>query len=139
MLEIVPITGIIYLYRDKKQGKNLYVGQSYRFERRHKDHFKSKKPNSNRKLKEIGEENIETIILHKKIFGEFTDNKKNREEYQKWANELEIQNIEKYDTLNNGLNGTKGGQHDNKNVLCLEYHHYRSWCFFNRFVVGAIW
>ena len=137
MLEIIPIIGIIYLYRDKNTKKKLYVGQSYQFERRHKDHFKSKKTNSDRKLQEIGEENIETIILHEKIFNEFTDNKKNREEYQKWANELEIQEIKKYDTFNNGLNGTKGGQHDNKKDFCIEYQHKQSMIFFVNFIKAA--
>jgi len=137
MLEIVPIIGIIYLYRDKNTKKNLYVGQSYQFERRHKDHFKRKLVNSDRKLQEIGEENIETIILHKKIFNEFTNNKKNREEYQKWANELEIKEIETYDTYNNGLNGTKGGQHDNKKDFCIEYQHKQCMIFFNNFIKAA--
>lgn len=137
MLEIVPIIGIIYLYRDKKTGENLYVGQSYRFKRRHKEHFKSKKTNSDRKLQEIGEENIETIILDKKIFNEFIDNKKNREEYQKWANELEIQEIEKYDSYNNGLNGTRGGQHDNKKDCCIEYQHKQVMIFFRNFIKAA--
>ena len=31
MLEIVPIIGIIYLYRNKNTKKKLYVGQSYQF------------------------------------------------------------------------------------------------------------
>lgn len=137
MLEIVPITGIIYLYRHKKTGANLYVGQSYQFERRHKDHFKRNLTNSDRKLQEIGEENIETIILDKKIFNEFIDNKKNREEYQKWANKLEIQNIEKYDTYNNGLNGTRGGQHDNKKDFCIEYQHKQVMIFFVNFIKAA--
>lgn len=137
MLEIVPIIGIIYLYRDKNTKKNLYVGQSYQFERRHNDHFKRKLVNSDRKLQEIGEENIETIILHKKIFNEFTNNKKNREEYQKWANELEIKKIETYDTYNNGLNGTKGGQHDNKKDFCIEYQHKQCMIFFNNFIKAA--
>ena len=137
MLEIVPIIGIIYLYRDKNTKKNLYVGQSYQFERRHKDHFKRKLVNSDKKLQEIGEENIETIILHKKIFNEFTNNKKNREEYQKWANELEIKEIETYDTYNNGLNGTKGGQHDNKKDFCIEYQHKQCMIFFNNFIKAA--
>lgn len=137
MLEIVPIIGIIYLYRDKNTKKNLYVGQSYQFERRHKDHFKRNLTNSDRKLQEIGEENIETIILDEKIFNEFIDNKKNREEYQKWANELEIKKIEEYDTYNNGLNGTKGGQHDNKKDFCIEYKHKQNIIFFRNFIKAA--
>lgn len=137
MLEIVPIIGIIYLYRDKNTKKNLYVGQSYQFKKRHKDHFKSKKTNSDRKLQEIGEENIETIILDKKIFNEFIDNKKNREEYQKWANELEIQKIEEYDTYNNGLNGTRGGQHDKKKDCLIEYQHKQTLIFFVKFIKAA--
>ena len=136
-MEVIPIHGIIYLYRDKNTKKNLYVGQSYQFKRRHKEHFKCKLVNSDRKLQEIGEENIETIILYKKIFNEFTDNKKNREEYQKWANKLEIQEIEKYDTYNNGLNGTKGGQHDNNKDYFIEYQHKQSMNFFVNFIKAA--
>lgn len=136
-MEVIPIHGIIYLYRDKNTKKNLYVGQSHQFKKRHKEHFRAKKTNSDRKLQEIGEENIETIILDEKIFNEFTDNKKNREEYQKWANELEIQEIEKYDTYNNGLNGTKGGQHDNKKDFCIEYQHKQVMIFFRNFIKAA--
>ena len=140
MLEIVPIVGIIYLYINKNSKKKLYVGQSYQFERRHKDHFKLKKTNSDKELQKIGEENIETIILHKKIFNEFTDSKKNREEYQKWANELEKQTIEKYDTYNNGLNATKGGQGAqgyNIKYYFIEYKHKQSINFFVNFIKAA--
>ncbi len=134
MLEVIPVIGIIYLYRHKKTGANLYVGQSYQFERRHKDHFRQRKTNSDRKLQEIGEENIETIILHEKIFN---DNKKNREEYQKWANELEIKEIETYNTYKNGLNGTRGGQHDNNKEAFIEYNHKNSISFFEKFIKAA--
>lgn len=137
MLEIVPITGIIYLYRHKKTGENLYVGQSCQFERRNKDHFKHNLVNSDRQLQEIGEDNIETIIIDKKIFNEFTDSKKNREEYQKWANELEIEAIEFYDTYKNGLNGTTGGQHDNKREAFIEYQHKNTMIFFENFIKAA--
>jgi hypothetical protein len=138
MLKIIPLNGTIYLYRDKKMTcKNLYIGQSCQFERRNKDHFKQKKTNSDRELQKIGEENIETIILHKKIFNEFTDNEKNREEYQKWANELEIQEIENYNTYKNGLNGTRGGQHYNNKEAFIEYQHKKCMIFFKKFIKAS--
>ena len=106
MLQVEPIIGIIYLYKEKNTNKSLYVGQSYIFERRDKDHFKQNKTTADIRLQEIGRENIDTIILHQKTFNEFENDKENREAYQLWANTLEILEIEKYDTYNIGLNGT---------------------------------
>lgn len=134
------LEGIIYLYKDKNTGKYLYVGQSYDFERRHKTHFNlciTKISKSDKKLKEIGEENIETIILHKKIFNDFVDNEKNRDAYQIWANELEISEIAKYNTYTNGLNGTRGGQHISKKISFIEYSHKMSCEFFDKFIKAA--
>ena len=69
MLEIVPIVGIIYLYINKNTKKNLYVGQSCQFKRRHKEHFKSKTTNSDKELQKIGVEvyavSTDTHFTHK--------------------------------------------------------------------------
>jgi hypothetical protein len=140
MNHVMRLEGIIYLYKDKNTGKNLYVGQSYDFKRRHKTHFNlctKKNSKSDKKLKEIGEENVEIIILHKKIFDNFDDNEKNRHAYQLWANELEILEIDKYNTYINGLNGTKGGQHNSKNISFIEYSHKLSCEFFYKFIEAA--
>jgi hypothetical protein len=138
MYEVEPLEGVIYLYR-KKTGKNLYVGQSFCWNRRHRDHFKvgTKKTNADRKLIDIGEDNIDVIILHRKIFNDFNDEKDNRQAYQLWANELEVSEIEKHDTYRNGLNGTKGGQHDNNKDAFIEYNHKISVEFFEKFIKAA--
>jgi len=137
MLQVEPIIGTIYLYKEKKTEKSLYIGQSYIFEQRDKDHFKQKKTTADRRLQEIGRVNIDTIILHQKTFNEFENNKENREAYQLWANTLEILEIEKYNTHNNGLNGTTGGQHDNKMDAYIEFNHKKSFEFFSNFIQAA--
>jgi hypothetical protein len=134
--KVKPIEGVIYLYRDKP-GKNLYVGQTSNWERRHRDHFTKSSLTTDRQLLEIGEENIDVIILHKKTFNEFQDSAKNRDAYQTWANELEISEIQKYDTYKNGLNKTKGGQHDNRQDAFIEHAHKKSLEFFEKFIKAA--
>ena len=133
--EVKPIEGVIYLYRDKT-GKNLYVGQTSSWKRRHRDHF-TKSTTTDRQLLEIGEENIDFIILHQKTFNDFEDSDKNRYAYQTWANELEISEIQKHDTYRNGLNKTKGGQHDNRLDAFIEYNHKKSFEFFEKFIKAA--
>ena len=137
MLKIIPLKGTIYLYFHKNTKKNLYIGQSYQFERRHIDHFKYKKTNSDRELQKIGKENIETKILYEKIFNEYTDNEKNRKVYQEWANRLEIQEIKNYNTYENGLNGTRGGQHDINKEAFIEYQHKQCMIFFKKFIKAS--
>ena len=137
MLEVVPLNGVIYLYRNKNTGENLYVGQSYQFDKRTKDHFRMDRTSADVKLSEIGIENIEILILHEKIFNEFTDSKQNREAYQVWANQLEKKEIDKYDTYKNGLNGTKGGQHDNQKDAFIEWSHKLSILMFEKFINAA--
>lgn len=137
MLEVVPLYGVIYLYRNKYTGENLYVGQSYQFDKRTKDHFRMDRTSADVKLSEIGIENIEILILHEKIFNEYTDSKQNREAYQVWANQLEKKEIDKYDTYKNGLNGTKGGQHDNQKDAFIEWSHKLSMKFFEKFINAA--
>ena len=137
MLEVVPLNGVIYLYRNKNTGVNLYVGQSYQFDKRTKDHFRMDRTSADVKLNEIGIENIEILILHEKIFNEFTDSKQNREAYQVWANQLEKKEIDKYDTYKKGLNGTKGGQHDNQKDAFIEWSHKLSILMFEKFINAA--
>ena len=137
MLEVEPLNGVIYLYRNKNTGENLYVGQSYQFDKRTKDHFRMDRTSADVKLSEIGIENIEIVILHEKIFNEYIDSKQNRETYQVWANQLEKKEIDKYDTYKNGLNGTKGGQHDNQKDAFIEWSHKLSMKFFEIFINAA--
>ena len=134
MLQVEPITGIIYLYKEKNT--NLYVGQSSNFKRRDKEHFQAKTTTADRSLQKIGRENIDTIFLHQKTFNEFENNKQNRKAYQLWANTLEILEIEKHNTYNNGLNRTRGGQH-NKMQSFIEFNHKKSLKFFSNFIQAA--
>jgi hypothetical protein len=137
MLKTIPLKGVIYLYKNKNTGKNLYVGQSYQFDKRIKDHIRMNRTRADIKLREIGEENIEILILHEKIFNEYADNKQNREAYQIWANQMEKEEIKNYDTYENGLNGTKGGQHDNQKDAFTEWSHKLSMEFFEIFIKAA--
>ena len=118
--------------------EKLYVGQSYNFKRRHRDHFSGGSSSADKNLQKIGKGNIDVIILHEKTFNEFEDNKQNRDAYQEWANNLEILEIEQQRTLYpKGLNKLKGGQHKSKKEAFIEYNHLLSDVFFENFIKAA--
>ena len=139
---IRPLTGIIYLYVHQQTKKPLYVGQSRDFNRRHLNHFNGhdNKITSNIKLREIGEENIETIILHQKIFNitDYANEIDMITDYGKWANELEMKEIENHNTYNDldGFNYTKGSQ-GNKEKSFHESQHKKSFLNFEKFIKAA--
>ena len=132
-----PLTGYIYGYKHIKTKQMLYIGQTIDIVVRDKAHFTEKKNTANKKLQEIGRQNIELDILHKKLFDNHIYSKENRIEYQNWANEYEIKEIDHFNTYKNGLNYTKGGQHTMKQQPFIEYAYKKSREFFDKFIEGA--
>jgi hypothetical protein len=131
-----PLIGTIYSYRGPLKN-DIYIGQTTNFKRRHKDHFKSGKTFADKRLQEIGIDNIKVVILHEKCFDNHINHADNIRECQKWLNELEKSEIILHDSYINGLNSTQGGQHDNKGDAYLEYNYKKSLLWFKVFIKAA--
>lgn len=89
----------IYAIKDKRSDKVLYIGQTKNFKQRKYQHFGCKRDKIDNYIFQEGDENFEMYILE-----ELNEDITRSEMYEK-----EQIYIEKYDTLNNGLNFKRSG------------------------------
>lgn len=99
----------------------LYVGQTCQGIKRDKEHFgnRNTKTRSDFNLMKIRRENMRLITLETKQLWATSskENDQNVHEGGKWMNDRETHFIDRFDTYNNGLNNTKGG-----NISVSECH-----------------
>ena len=103
------IIGSIYAYATPINMQPVYIGQSRDVIRRHKSHLKDTNTTFDRTF--ISDDTYIQIILEEKEI--VTDESNEVEELiglHEWMNEREIHYITHYDTYDNGLNFTRGGQ-----------------------------